>query len=1409
MSLHITTVFFSGTYQQIIQVTNKALGSFYYAQDKDAWYKWFGTPVRLRRVSDVYTLETEAQRLALTPTNTINNVQLLEKKMYFIKETGIAWWNETGSENDWVAIGLKVELRDIDEDLIGLVKPGELTYQRGFSKFYSTDKLREAVSMALASASLEHVTAEVLRLDGLINTERDQRVAEIERLEDQIKNNDEAINKKVDDVIERIDDDIAKGREHTQNAIATLRDTVNANHKEFTDFLENEFQKAVDDISGLRNDVDDINYRLKQLRDDFDNHVHEIDDIPGLRDVINDFKDRIEHLESLIDHTHSIDDVDGLCDIINEYKTKLTTLEQNVVDINIAINNLTTIMGDFILEFNRLLEEELRFKLKALSDRLTDHIGSRNTTDLEDQHGIANGIHAGFSQCNFSQDEKDKLKWIDPDGTFTGPGATLVASASILIDSVSKIIVRAGLTGGDVTAPQNSNVLTIVNGAVTTQKIANNAVNSDKILDGSVIESKIATNAVTTIKIMDGAIITNKIQNNAITTDKINDGAVTIAKIADRAVTDDKLAHMPADTFKARRVTTGKPENLTIAEVRAMLNIQDTAYVHPTHPAVTPPASGNVVTGITVNTLGHVTGVTTGPMNISGLMNSSTSITISGNEAQRAALTGDVTASLNNNTVTINSKAVTNSKMADMSFDRIKGRIGTDGEPMDLTVAQVRTMLGFGDEYSHPVQSAQDYTNTGITVFSRIVVNSLGHVTNVETRDLAGSDILTSSTTNTISNNEVRRAALTGDVTAPANSNITTIASKAVSNSKMADMNQNTIKGRSSGNGEPQDLDAAQVRTLLGVEDHPTQAEINHTNTGRTIISGITVNTLGHVTNISTRDLTGANILEDSTTNTISGNQVRRAAYTGGDVTSPANSITLTIANKAVTNPKLADMLADTIKGRRSSDGQPQDLTPVQVRQMINVADGANKYIHPSYLEINSSLQDRTVLSTISVDSYGHLTSIVTRQMRASDIIQNSDRIWVNENKLDLANMPVNTIIGRLPFDPSLFPSPADVPSVGPPQNLTIAQARELLGIEDSSPDNGMVFNCTLGEQIFTAIEAGTYEFEVWGAQGGGFDNRGGLGGYVKARLTCPANSQLYCYVGQMPQTRRGGYPGGGSGGTGIDMYGGGGMSYVNVSSANSFIIGYEAGLSLGPSGTMGSKDFEIGTASSNTVSVNFDVPSEMHLNSCINMRIRINGVDATIGTITNINTGATQNVNGSVINTTVAPSNTSVKLRWDAIVNLGDKISIFAETVSTGHNSSYTYKDGTSISGSILIMTLQEVTGIRLSGGSSGTFTPSAPPAIVAAGGGGQGGILDGRPSGVGNSTTLFTGESQTGSNGAGGGSGYRGGVAGTNILQAGGGTNYVHTAGFGPQGITIQNLIQEDGIREGHGLIKITKVS
>jgi len=77
-----------------------------------------------------------------------------------------------------------------------------------------------------------------------------------------------------------------------------------------------------------------------------------------------------------------------------------------------------------------------------------------------------------------------------------------------------------------------------------------------------------------------------------------------------------------------------------------------------------------------------------------------------------------------------------------------------------------------------------------------------------------------------------------------------------------------------------------------------------------------------------------------------------------GDVTSVADGAN-TIAAKAVTLAKMNDLAANTIIGRvTASTGVPEALTAANIRTIINVADGANAYVHPNHSGDVTSVAD-------------------------------------------------------------------------------------------------------------------------------------------------------------------------------------------------------------------------------------------------------------------------------------------------------------------------------------------------------------------------------------------------------------------------------------------------------------------
>ena len=75
-------------------------------------------------------------------------------------------------------------------------------------------------------------------------------------------------------------------------------------------------------------------------------------------------------------------------------------------------------------------------------------------------------------------------------------------------------------------------------------------------------------------------------------------------------------------------------------------------------------------------------------------------IVVTADQIARAAITGDVTASAGSNGSTITALSVTNGKLAAMPTLTIKGNnTGISATPVDLTVAQMKTLLGYPSKY--------------------------------------------------------------------------------------------------------------------------------------------------------------------------------------------------------------------------------------------------------------------------------------------------------------------------------------------------------------------------------------------------------------------------------------------------------------------------------------------------------------------------------------------------------------------------------------------------------------------------------------------------------------------------------------------------------------------------------------
>lgn len=230
---------------------------------------------------------------------------------------------------------------------------------------------------------------------------------------------------------------------------------------------------------------------------------------------------------------------------------------------------------------------------------------------------------------------------------------------------------------------------------------------------------------------------------------------------------------------------------------------------------------------------------------------------------------GDVSTPGGSATTTIGAQAVTNSKLANMAANTIKGSVA-GGPPVDLTATQAK----------------------GVLAISTGDVSGLATVaTSGSASDLAAGTLPAA-----------RMPALTGDVTTSAGAVATTIAAHAVTYAKEAQAAANTFTGNNTGGtADKIDMTVTQAKTLLGL---------------------VTVATSGLAS-----DLTG----------TLAAAQL--PALTG-DVTSSAGSATTTLAAHVVTYAKQAQAAANTISGNNTgSTADKIDMTVTQVQTLLGVGN--------------------------------------------------------------------------------------------------------------------------------------------------------------------------------------------------------------------------------------------------------------------------------------------------------------------------------------------------------------------------------------------------------------------------------------------------------------------------------------
>jgi len=397
-----------------------------------------------------------------------------------------------------------------------------------------------------------------------------------------------------------------------------------------------------------------------------------------------------------------------------------------------------------------------------------------------------------------------------------------------------------------------------------------------------------------------------------------------------RPVTNAILADMATQTFKGRDTAgTGDPEDLSAATVRTILNVADGAnnYVHPNH-------------------TGDVTSVADGAQTIAG-------------------------------------NAVTNAKLADVATQTLKGRTtAATGDPEDLTAAQARTLLNVAD--GAEANTASNVGTGGVGVFKQKTV------ANLEFKNINASEGVAVS--NDVANNEVDLEldinGLTTDSNPSAANDFLVFydTSEGVHNkADIADIldaewkHQTIDKDLTAPPGSPADEDqyiVATGGTGAWVGQDGNFAIWN----AETSLWVFKIPEEGWFTWVLDEDKLYRYLTSwGEYTNYTHPNHT-------GDVTSVADGAQ-TIAADAVTNAKLADVATQTLKGRTTAaTGDPEDLTAAQARTLLNVADGANNYVHPNHTGDVTSVADGAQTIAADAVTYAKMQNVVSDQRLLGNI---------------------------------------------------------------------------------------------------------------------------------------------------------------------------------------------------------------------------------------------------------------------------------------------------------------------------------------------------------------------------------------------------------------------------------------